>query len=78
MIFAEVIFPILEDIGAFISSFLEVFTTKFQIGSMENAKKIAKAKKEIENMHNEEEVNTRIVGFSIPSTEEQYEEEEDV
>jgi hypothetical protein len=29
MIFAEVIFPILEDFAALVSSFLEVFTTGF-------------------------------------------------
>ena len=79
MIFAEVIFPILEDFAALVSSFLEVFTTSFQTRSMKNGKEIAKTKKEIEDMvHCEEEENTHVIGFTMPSNADDEEEEEDV
>ena len=77
MIFAEVIFPILEDFAALVSSFLEVFTTSFQTKSMKNGKEIAKMKKEIEDTMHCEEENTHVIGFAMSSSADDDEEEEE-
>ncbi len=78
MVFGELIFPLMEDMGAFISSALEVFTTTFQKYSMKNGVEIAKMKKQIEDVvDNSEKENSRVIGFTIPSASEEEEEEEE-
>lgn len=77
IVFGQLLFPLMDEVGAFVQAGLEVFTTSFQKLSMKNGVKIAKMKKEIEDIvgptANDE---TRVIGFTIPS-EECCEEEED-
>ena len=76
MVFGELVFPLMEDVGAFVSSALEVFTTAFQKHSMKNGLEIAKMKKQIEDVvGNGEKENTHVIGFTVPSTPEEEEEE---
>ena len=77
VVFGQLLFPLMDEVGAFVQAGLEVFTTSFQKLSMKNGVEIAKMKKEIEDIVGPDgNEDTRVIGFSIPS-EECYEEEED-
>lgn len=78
VVFGGILFPIFEDIAQLISSGLEVFTTTFQKTSMARGLEIAKLKKEIENtMGDGKEEHTNIIGFAMPSSDDDAEEEDD-
>lgn len=78
MVFGELIFPLLSDIGNFLQGGLEVFTTSFQRMAMKNGVEIAKMKKEIETLMDKDtdSISTRVVGFSIDEDDAEEEEEE--
>lgn len=84
MVFGELIFPLLGDVGNFIQSGLEVFTTFFQRLAMRNGVEIAKMKKEIETIvgKDTDSIGTRVMGFTAGEPnfieEEEQEEEEDL
>lgn len=80
MVFGELIFPLLTDVGNFIQSGLEVFTTIFQRLAMKNGVEIAKMKKEIETIIGKSPSNSRTIGFTAEEVNylDDEEEEEDL
>ena len=77
IVFGQLLFPLMDEVGAFVQAGLEVFTTSFQKLSMKNGVEIAKMKKEIEDIVGPAaDGETRVIGFTMPSEEECCEEEE--
>ena len=62
--------PILED-------FINVIAAWIQVLIVTPSKIVTKANSEISEMHGSQEESTNVIGFSIPSTEEYYEDEDE-
>ena len=79
VIFSSILFPLFEDIAQLFSSIFEVIILNLQKLSLNSGIEIAKKKKEIHKImgdEDEEKQHTNLIGFALPSEEEDEEEEE--